>query len=221
MALNFEATKKQANAKAQKRAQERMARKVERKAANKKKAPRRQIVVRYAEDGTKIGDDGYLMTAARNRLHQTYNVVFVWMVVTFLAAAVCIIQSFFQNQTITDWELVWIGGNMFNGFTVAGLLRVEALFLLFLTALCLFTNMKGMAWMYDGADKKPVQITFLLMLIPSAVYFVAVLLLVGIPEPASVVTMILALLIYKFVPAVEAERPTLKKVPVARTVIKK
>ncbi len=221
MARNLEAAKKQANAKAHKRAQERMARRAERKAANKKKAPRRQIVVRYAEDGTKIGDDGYLMTPARNRLHQTYNVVFVWMVVTFFAAAVCIVQSFFQNQTITDWELVWIGGNMFNGFTVASLLRVEALFLLFLTALCLFTNMKGMAWMYDGGDKRPVQIAFLLLLVPSAIYFVAMLILVGIPEPASVISMILALFIFKFVPAVENERPSLKKVPVARTVIKR
>ncbi len=217
MAINFEAKKKKANDKAKKRAQARRAQ----KAARAEETRKRQIVVRYAEDGTKIGDDGYLMTSARNRLHQTYNAVFVWMVVTFLAAAICIIQSFFQNQTITDWELIWVGGNMFNGFTVASLLRIEALYLLFLTALCLFTNMKGMAWLYDGAPKKPVQVTFLLMLIPSAVYFLASLLLVGIPEPASVISMILALLIFKFVPPVENERSSLKKVPVARAVVKK
>lgn len=181
---------------------------------------KRQIVVRYAEDGTKIGDDGFLMTPARNRLHQTYNAVFVWMVVTFLAAAVCIIQSFFQNQTITDWELVWVGGNMFNGFTVAGLLRIEALYLLFLTALCLFTNMKGMAWLYDGGPKKPVQVTFLLMLIPSIVYFAVSLFVVGIPEPASAISIVLAMLIFVFVPPVENERNSLKRVPVAKTVVK-
>lgn len=217
MASRFESQKKEASEKAQKRARSKAARKAAREAESRK----RQIVVRYAEDGTKIGDDGYLMTPARKRLHYTYNAVFVWMVVSFVAAAICIIQSFFQNQTITDWELVWVGGNMFKGFTVAGLLRIEALFLLYLTALSLFTNMKGMAWMYDGASKKPVQVTFLLMLVPSVIYLAVSIFAVGIPEPASIITIILAMLIFAFVPPVENERPSLKKVPVARTVVKR
>ena len=216
MASRLEEEKKKATEKALAKNRKRAAR----KSAKEAEARKRQIVVNYDEDGNKIGDDGYPMTPARNRLHQTYNLVFIWMIVTFVAAAICIINSFFQNQTITDWELVWIGGNMFNGLPVANLFRFEALFLLYLCALSLFTNQKGTAWLYDGAPKKPVQVTFLLMLIPSVIYLALAVILVGLPEPASIISIILALCIYVFVPQVENERDSLKKAKVARTVVK-
>lgn len=216
MASRFEEEKNKAYEKALKKSRKKAAKKAAQEAERRK----RQVVINYADDGTRIGDDGLYMTKARKKLHRTYDLIIIWMAVTFFAAAGCIIASFFQNQTITEWELIWIGGNMFNGLPVANILRIEALFMLYVCAVSLFTNQKGMAWMYDHRPKKPAMITCMLLLIPSAIYFVGFFFIVGLPEPVSAISIVLALCVYFFIPPVERERPSLKKVKVARSEIK-
>ena len=192
-----------------------------RKSAQEAESRKRQQVLRYTEDGTRIGDDGYPMTTARWRLHHLCNALFYLMCLSFVAAAICMINSYFQNQTITDWDLVWIGGNTFNGLSVGTLLRVESLFLLYLTIVFLFTNQRTMAWMYDGDSKRPMVRWFRLMLVPSIIYFIGFAIIVRIPDPASLLAIVLAVLLARFSGDVERERGTLKKAVVAREEIKK
>lgn len=133
--------------------------KAQREAEREVRAKARQKTIRYAADGTRIGDDGLPMTKARTRLHNLYNACFIVMCVSFIGAAVCIGLSYFQGQRLSEWELIAYGGNQFNGLSIATLLRIEALYLLFVTAISLFANMKGMAWLYDKASIKPVKAT--------------------------------------------------------------
>lgn len=205
-----------AKAKARKKAHQQVLDQAEKDAKQKK----RQKVLRYDENGTRIGDDGFPMTKARSRLHYLYDGYFFLMIVSFLAAVGMIASAFFQGQQLTEWELVAYGGNQFGNFSVATLLRVEALFLLFLTAGCLYANMKGMAWLYDKASWKPVRNSMYVLGIISGLYFLGFTFIVGIPDPFSLISIIMAVLMYKFTSDVDQERPTLKKAKVAKTVIK-
>ena len=216
MASRLEAEKEKAYEKAKQRNRKRATR----KAVQQSQARKRQIVIRYTEDGQRIGDDGFIMTTARLRLHHLYNPFFFLMCASFVGAAICLISSYFQNQTITDLEFIWVGGNLFNGYSVGTLLRIEALYLLYLTVLFLFSNQKGMAWMYDNKPMKPVRTLALLMIIPSAVYFLVSLVFVDIPEPVSLVAIVLGVLNVRFVADVDRERGSLKKGEVARVVVK-
>lgn len=205
-----------AKAKARKKAHQQVLDQAEKDAKQKK----RQKVLRYDENGTRIGDDGFPMTKARSRLHYLYDGYFFLMIVSFLAAVGMIASAFFQGQQLTEWELVAYGGNQFGDFSVATLLRIEALFLLFLTAGCLYANMKGMAWLYDKASWKPVRNSMYVLGIISGLYFLGFTFIVGIPDPFSLISIIMAVLMYKFTSDVDQERPTLKKAKVAKTVIK-
>lgn len=205
-----------AKAKARKKAHQQVLDQAEKDAKQKKC----QKVLRYDENGTRIGDDGFPMTKARSRLHYLYDGYFFLMIVSFLAAVGMIASAFFQGQQLTEWELVAYGGNQFGNFSVATLLRVEALFLLFLTAGSLYANMKGMAWLYDKASWKPVRNSMYVLGIISGLYFLGFTFIVGIPDPFSLISVIMAVLMYKFTSDVDQERPTLKKAKVAKTVIK-
>lgn len=209
-------TQAQKEAKAREKARD----KAQRKAVEEAKKQAKQRVIAYDAEGNRIGDDGYPMTKARKHLHRLYDCYFIYMIVVFLVAIVCLTLAFFQGQQLTEWELVAYGGNMFHGMSVASLLRVEALYLLFMTAASLFANMKGMAWLYDGADLKPVRNTTYVIAIISVAYFFGFLYFSWIPDPFAIIAMIMAFLVAKFVPAVEDERPRLKKAKVARTEVK-
>lgn len=73
--------------------------KAQREAEREVRAKARQKTIRYAADGTRIGDDGLPMTKARTRLHNLYNACFIVMCVSFIGAAVCIGLSYFQGAT--------------------------------------------------------------------------------------------------------------------------
>lgn len=216
----IEDRKKKAYQKAEKKAEQRAREKAQRKAIEEEKKRRYQKVLRFDADGNRIGDDGYPMTKARWRLHYLYNGVFIYMIVVFIAAVVMIAASFFQGQQLTPWELVAYGGNQFHGYSTGSLLRIEALYLLFLTALCLFTNIKGMAWLYDGAPIKPVRITTGALGISSICYFFIECSVVKVFDPFSLIASIGAVLMVLFVRAVDQERPNLRKAKVASTVVK-
>lgn len=208
---------KEKEAKARSRAREKAQREAEREV--KQKA--RQKVIAYDEQGRRIGDDGYLMTKARTRLHHLYNACFIIMILSFVVAVVFIALSYFQGQQLSHWELIAYGGNQFNGWSVANMLRVEALCLLFVAAICLFANIKGMGWLYDGAPYKPVRITMLAMGIVSGLFFLVALFTVGIPEPFSLIMVIIAVLMNKFTVDVAAEKGSLRPAKIAKTVVKK
>ena len=195
--------------------------KAQREAEREVKQKARQKIIAYDENGEKIGDDGYLMTKARTRLHHLYNACFTLMVLSFVLAVVLIALSYFQGQQLSHWELVAYGGNQFNGWSVASMFRIEALYLLFVAAICLFANIKGMGWLYDGAPYKPVRTTMLVMGIVSGMYFVVSIFTVEIPEPISLVVVIIAILMNKFIVDVAAERSSLKPAKAAKTVVKK
>lgn len=209
----------------QQRAQEKERRRerdrAEREADRERRERARWKTVGYDAQGNLIGDDGYEMTPARARLHRLCDAFFFLMVVAFLAAVACIGFSYFQGQQLTEWELVAYGGNEFRGLSVATMLRVEAFYLLFVTATCLFANMKGMAWLYDGFAVRPVRIVAAVMGVVSAVYFIVAVAVAGIPEPVSLVVAVLAILLMRFVASAEAERPTLRRPKVARTEVKR
>lgn len=206
---------------AQEKARRRERDRAEREADRERRERARWKTVAYDAQDRLIGDDGYLMTPARTRLHHLCNAFFFLMVVAFLAAVGCIALSYFQGQQLTEWELVAYGGNEFHGLSVATMLRVEAFYLLFVTATCLFANMKGMGWLYDGLEARPVRIVGGLMGVVSAVYFIVAVAVAGIPEPVSLIVAVLAILLMRFVSSVEAERPTLRRPKVARTEVKR
>lgn len=212
--------KEKAYSKAEKKAEQRAREKAQRKAIEEEKKRRYQKVLRFDEEGNRIGDDGYPMTKARWRLHYLYNGVFIYMIVAFFAAVIMIAASFFQGQQLTPWELVAYGGNQFHGYSTGSLLRIEALYLLFLTALCLFTNIKGMAWLYDGAPIKPVRITTGVLGASSVLYFFIECSVVKVFDPFSFIACLGAVLMILFVKAVAQERPYLRKAKVASTVVK-
>lgn len=206
--------------KAEEKARKKAHQKVLDQAEKEQKQKKRQRVIRYDENGMRIGDDGFPMTKARKRLHYLYDGYFFLMIISFLVAVGMIASAFFQGQQLTEWELVAYGGNQFGNFSVATLLRVEALFLLFLTAGSLYANMKGMAWLYDKAPWNPVRNSMFVLGIVSALYFLGFAFIVGIPDPFSLISLIMAVLMYKFTNDVEEERPSLKKAKVARTEVK-
>lgn len=174
----------------------------------------------YDENGVRIGDDGYPMTKTRTRLHRLYDCYFFYMIIALLVGVALIVFSLFQGQQITEWELVWYGGSQFNGHSLATILRIEALYLMFVVAISLFSNMKGMAWMYDNGPERDVKITIYLSGVVSIVYFCAFTLIVGVPDPFSLITLCMSILNWKFVQDVKLGRGTLKKAKVAATVIK-
>lgn len=209
--------RKDARNKAEKKARER----VYRRAIEEERRRRYQKAISFDSEGNRIGDDGYPMTKARWRFHYLCNGMFVLMVVAFLLAVVMIAASFFQGQQLTPWELVAYGGNQFHGYSAGNLLRIEALYLLFLTALCLLINMKGMAWLYDGASVRPVKTSTGVLGIFSFGYFLIECVVIRIFDPFSFIAWLSALAMIFFVRAVAQERPYLRKAQVASKVIKK
>ena len=165
----------------------------------------------YDENGVRIGDDGLPMTKARLRLHHLYNFCFIYLIVTVVVAIGLIAGAYFQGQELTDWELVAVGGNQFNGLSVATIMRVEALFLLFCAIVCLLANMKGMAWLYDNAPYRSIYRITLVICVVSIIYFISFLLIVRIPDPASLIMGIAGLLGFRFLKDVDIEARLNKK----------
>jgi hypothetical protein len=160
----------------------------------------------FDENGVRIGDDGLPMTKARLRLHHLFNFCFIYMIVTVLVAIGFIAGAYFQGQELTDWELVAVGGNQFNGLPVATIMRVEALLLLFCAVICLFANMKGMARLYDNAPYRSIHRILMVMSTVSLIYFLCFTFVVSIPDPASLIMGITGLLGLRFLNDVEIER---------------
>lgn len=199
------------------------------KALNPEPAPEKQpLIINYDKDGVRIGDDGYPMTPARSRLHTMLNAIFVWGIIAAVACVACAIGAFAQGQQFGGFEgdfatfdLETYGGNMINGYSVATLLRVEAVILIFTAIMGPVISIQAFHWMYD---KKPITFVAVLMAVVAVFcigYEILLLSIVGLPDPACLITLIMLILIVLFMKQVSTERPTLKKAKVAKTVTKK
>lgn len=166
---------------------------------------------RYNEEGVRIGDDGLPMTKARVHLHNLYNFCFIYMLIAIAAAIACVVLSNFQGQQLTYWELVAYGGNQFHGFETGTLLRIEALYLLFDSVVCLLANMKGMARLYDNAELRPVKRVLKVMAVGSIAYFAVALVVVHVVEPFSLIMAVTALLAMRLTEDAEMERRSLAR----------
>ncbi len=182
---------------------------------------REPLVVYYDENGTKIGDDGYPMTPVRKRMHTLFNICFFWGVIVLVWALFCCVFSYFQNQDYSFYELVATGGTQLNGWDLAFLLRMEALFGLFSGVLLFPLNLFGFRWFYDGESSKKTKIVLAILGLGSLAFLIASIVAIGMPSPISLGNILLVAACLYSMGAVTVERPTLKKAKPASKVVKK
>lgn len=188
---------------------------------NEERPEKRPLVIRYDADGNKIGDDGYVMTKVRTRMHRMLDGYFIWGIIAGVLAIVLMVVSYFQGAQFGDWELIQRGGNQFNGWDVALLLRYESLFMLYTAVFSIVLSFLGFRWFYDNSSEKRFNMLLYLFIGIAALYFIAAVVLVATPEPVSAIDAVFAILTLQTMREVKAERPRLKKAKTARTVIKK
>ncbi len=188
------------------------------KALNPEPSPeKRPIVLKYDKDGIRIGDDGYPMTPKRKRMHRLFNAIFVWGIIAAVIGAILGVASFGQGQQYAGFELETYGGNMYNGMSVANLMRYEGLFCMFTAIFGTVLQVQGFRWFYD---KHPFSVTGICMGIIAGVSFIFegyALIVVGILEPVSLINILFTVLIAVTIKQVNKERPTLKKARVVST----
>lgn len=181
---------------------------------------RKKEVINYDKAGNVIGDDGFEMTPVRKRMHRIFDGWFIYTFVMVVIAIVLTILSYMQGAQITDWEIVQRGGNQFNGWDTALLLRLEALFCLYTAVFSAMISIFGFRWFYD---RKPVSIVFGMMIALFLVglgYFVYGIVGVGTLEPLSLVNTAFMIVTLLTMSSVQAERPNLRKPKVGKRVVK-
>lgn len=200
----------------------------ESKALNSEKVEKKPLYIHYDKEGNRIGDDGYPLTPKRHRLHNVFNAIFIWAIICAVVGAGCAIIAYAQGQQyggfsgdFSTFDLVVYGGNMINGYSVATLLRVEAVLLIFMGIFGTTINFKGFHWLYDKASPTILVIIMCLIGIVTVVYQGMLLSTVGIPDPGSLIMLILVILAAVFMKQVAEERPNLRKAKIARTEVKK
>lgn len=200
----------------------------ESKALNPEKVEKKPLYIHYDKDGNRIGDDGYPLTPKRHRLHNTLNAIFIWAIICATVGAGCAIIAYAQGQQyggfegdFSTFDLEVYGGNMINGYSVATLLRVEAVLLIFMGIFGTTVNFKGFHWLYDKASATALRIIMAIIVVVTVAYQVMLLTSVGIPDPGSLIMAILIIMAAIFMKQVAEERPTLRKAKIARTEVKK
>lgn len=200
----------------------------ESKALNPEKVEKKPLYIHYDKDGNRIGDDGYPLTPKRHRLHNTLNAIFIWAIICAIVGAGCAIIAYAQGQQyggfegdFSTFDLEVYGGNMINGYSVATLLRIEAVLLIFMGIFGTTVNFKGFHWLYDKASATALRIIMAIIVVVTVAYQVMLLTSVGIPDPGSLIMAILIIMAAIFMKQVAEERPTLRKAKIARTEVKK
>ena len=182
--------------------------------------PRKPEVITYDKKGKVLGDDGYEMTPIRKRMHRIFDGWFIYVIIMVVVALAGLIASYFQGAQYTDWELVQSGGNQFNGWDTAFLLRMEALLALYSAIFAALINVFGFQWFYD---RKSPAVTYAMMValaLASVTYLFMGFAFVGTIEPLSLVNISFLLVTLLSMNAVKAERPTLRKPKVGKRVVK-
>lgn len=152
---------------------------------------------RFDAQGRRIGDDGLPMTKFRMRAHRLLNGFFVWGALAGLLCADFTVLAAFQGQELSSWELIAEGGTYRNGFSVATLLRFEALFCLAVAIASVAVHLYGFSWLYDGYTLKPARRIALGLGLGCMLWFATTVLLVGAFEPVSAATLVL-LAVFRF-----------------------
>lgn len=192
------------------------------------KPEKEPLIINYDKDGMRIGDDGFSMTPIRTRMHHALNAMFIWGIVCALAGGACALIAYAQGQQFGGFEgdfasfdIKAYGGNMINGYSVATILRAESILLMTSAVLSVVINIQGFRWFYDR-HRATLWVSLASVLALSSIVWQALFIsMTGFPDPASLITIILIVLLIVFMRQVIAERPTLKKAKVARTEVKK
>lgn len=199
------------------------------KALNPEETPEKQpLIIHYDANGVRIGDDGYSMTPIRTRMHRLCNAAFIWGMVCLVAAIACTVAAYAQGQDFVgdvsasgSFEINVVGGNTFNGYSMGSLLRYEAIFALFNAIFFSVLHIQAFKWFYDRVPVTFTAVLLVLLGVAAAVYLVLIIMLVAIPEPISIVSLIIVGLTAFTMKQVADERPSLKKAKIAKTVEKK
>lgn len=172
--------------------------------------------VLYDENGYRIGDDGYPMTRARRRMHNVLNGILVGGYLCVVLAVVCMLAAYFQNQSITPTEFIYYGGNEFNGYSVANLLRIESLVIFLIGVVAVMLSHRCFNWLYDDGSKEILTKFIVIIAFLAIGWNLFLVIFVGIADPASVIMGILLVMMHLFMKDVELELPTLKPSKVAQ-----
>lgn len=187
---------------------------------NDKEEKRKVQIINYDEEGNRLGDDGYAMTPTRKTLHNLLNIYFVAGIVVALFGLFCCVFSYFQGQEYSYIELVATGGTQLNGWDFAFLLRMEALFCVFVAILSVCINLAGFSWMYDNRAQHAFFVMLGLLISGSVTFFGLANIGVGVSEPISILAFLLTVFtcIYTYLAA--KEKPSLCKPKIARTEVR-
>lgn len=169
-------------------------------------AEKKPVGKRRDAEGNWIGDDGLDMTPARKRLHHLFDAYFIWGIILALAAVVFLVLSYFQGAQYQTWELVASGGNQFNGWDTALLMRYETVFLLLSGVVFILANFFGFAWLYDRKPDTRLRVALIALIAVSAVYFLLAVVRVGTPEPGSLINILLAAIALATLPQARADQ---------------
>lgn len=190
------------------------------KTNDKERPEKRPLVIRYDADGNRIGDDGYVMTKVRTRMHRMLDGYFVYAIILAVLAVALIVLSYFQGAQYGDWELLQRGGNQFHGWDAATLLRVESVFMLYSAVFSAMLSFIGFRWFYDDRSERRFLTMLYVYIAIAAVYLVVSVVMVATPEPVSIIDIVYAALTMMTMREVKYERPKLKKAKVAKTIEK-
>ena len=175
----------------------------------------------YDKDGNRIGPDGYVMTPVRTWMHRILNLFMIWTFICVVFSVVMAILAFNQGQT---WEggldAVAAGGTMYNGFSLATLMRLDGVMALLSAILCSIINIQGFRCFYE---RKPRTLTYTLMAVLagiSCVWEFYAVTMVRIIEPIALINFILLVVLSILFNRVDKEAPSLKKAKIAKTVTK-
>lgn len=191
-----------------------MAKKIKESKARIIKPETKQMI--FDKNGFRIGDDGYPMTKSRQRLHNILDAMLVWGYICIILALICVLAAFFQNQSFTSTEFIYYGGNEYNGFSVANLLRFESLCAFVAGLMAIALSHRCFNWLYDnGSDSILVRFYVAILAIAGGWNIC----LVGIVHLADPVTLLLAISVVSMLwcmKKVKIERRTLRpSVPIS------
>lgn len=153
----------------------------------------------------RIGDDGRYMTKKRIRSHHCLNFFAAWGVVSLLLTLLFSSLAYLQGQALSPFELVATGGNMFKGFFVGDLLRIEAAFCFISGIIYVVLHLSGFIWLYENGRRILIIILSVVLASVSFAWFLFLLSL-GIIEPLSLVSIAAMLLFWSFSFQVQKEK---------------
>lgn len=141
-----------------------------------------------------VGDDGLYMTKKRIMMHRILNFALVWGIVSFLLTLLYAALAYLQGQSFIGWELIAYGGNTFNGYYTADLLRIEAALCFIIGILYVVIYQAGFMWLYERRSQKVFLIALFAAIIVCMIWEIF-LLTIGTFDPIA----LLGILISSFI----------------------